>query len=757
MREIKNVRLRRCYSETQMPRGSTEKKQRAAPEADDPRARAIAQGLDHDPFGHLGMHAQDGTLIVRAFLPAARAVKVIDCASGAVVGSCTRVGREGVFSARIEGRREAFPYRLRVTTDAGTSDIEDPYRFPPLLSAFDRHLLAEGTHFELYRRLGAHPATIDGVAGVNFAVWAPNAARVSVVGPFNGWDGRLHPMRCHYDAGVWEIFLPGVERGALYKFEIKPKEGPPFLKADPLAFRTERPPQTASIVEGLTGTAQPSFRARINGRDAPISIYEVHLGSWRRRTAEGNRYLTYAELADELIPYVKDLGFTHIELLPVTEHPFDGSWGYQPLSLFAPTARHGTPEEFRRFVDRCHAAGLGIILDWVPAHFPDDPHGLATFDGTHLYEHADTRRGRHKDWGSLIYNYGRREVANFLIASALFWFDEFNIDGLRVDAVASMLYLDYSRGPGEWEPNALGGRENLEAIEFLRRLNATVLTRHPGAMMIAEESTAWPMVTRPPAVGGLGFSYKWNLGWMNDTLRYFAREPVHRKFHQDDLTFGLLYAFHENFVLPLSHDEVVHGKRALVQKIPGDEWQRFATLRAYYAYMFTHPGKKLLFMGSEFAPPDEWNHDRELDWSLLKLPLHAGVQTLIRDLNALYRREAALHERDCEGEGFSWIDCHDQESSVVSFLRRGKLPEDIVVTACNFTPVVRERYLVGVPKPGYYRELLNTDSAYYGGSDVGNGGGVAAQPVAAHGFDHSLRLTLPPLATIVLKPAGSQT
>ena len=450
-----------------MPRGSTEAKRRAAPESDDPRARAIAQGVDDDPFGYLGMHVQDGALIVRAFLPAARAVKVIDCTSGAVVGSCVRTGKDGVFSARIDGRREPFPYRLRVTTDAGTSDIEDPYRFPPLLTAFDLHLLAEGTHFELHRRLGAHPATIDGVAGVNFAVWAPNAARISVVGPFNGWDGRLNPMRCHYDAGVWEIFLPGVERGALYKFEIKPKEGPPFLKADPLAFRTERPPQTASIVEGLTGRAQPSFCARINGRDAPISIYEVHLGSWRRRTGEGNRYLTYAELADELIPYVKDLGFTHIELLPVTEHPFDGSWGYQPLSLFAPTARHGTPEEFRRFVDRCHAAGLGIILDWVPAHFPDDPHGLALFDGTHLYDHADPRRGYHPHWHSRIFNYDRPEVRAFLINSALFWIDQYHIDGLRVDAVASMLYLDYGRNPGEWIPNEFGGNENLGAIAFL--------------------------------------------------------------------------------------------------------------------------------------------------------------------------------------------------------------------------------------------------------------------------------------------------
>lgn len=719
----------------------------------DPQARVIVAAEHHDPFGFLGMHTDGEALVVRVFLPEAKVVKLIDCRSGAIVATCARVNGAGLFAACLDGQRARFPYRFRVTTNAGTQDVEDPYRFPPALGDVDLHLIAEGTHFELYRRLGAHPATIDGVAGVAFAVWAPNAVRVSVVGPFNNWDGRRHPMRCHYGAGVWEIFLPGVERGALYKFEIKPKEGPPFLKADPLAFRAERPPQTASIVEGLTGRGQSPARGGINRRDAPISIYEVHLGSWRRRTDEGNRYLTYKELADELIPYVKELGFTHIELLPITEHPFDGSWGYQPLSLFAPTARHGVPEEFRDFVDRCHAAGLGVILDWVPAHFPDDPHGLAEFDGTHLYEHADTRRGRHKDWGSLIYNYGRHEVANFLIASALFWFDEFNIDGLRVDAVASMLYLDYSREAGEWEPNVLGGRENLEAIEFIRRLNATVLTRFPGAIMIAEESTAWPMVTRPAAVGGLGFSYKWNLGWMNDTLRYIAREPVHRKFHQDDLTFGLLYAFHENFVLPLSHDEVVHGKRALVQKVPGDDWQRFATLRAYYAYMFAHPGKKLLFMGLEFAQLEEWDHDRELRWPLLERPLHAGVQALVRDLNALYRREAALHSRDCQSDGFAWIDCHDQEASVLSFLRRGRSRDDIVVTVCNFTPVVREQYLVGVPSAGAYRELLNTDSAYYGGSDVGNGGVVVAQARPAHGFDHSLRLTLPPLATIVLAPA----
>ena len=716
---------------------------------------------DHDPFGYFGMHRVDGAIVVRAFAPDATAVDVVESRTGHIAGAALRAHPEGLFVATLPQRIEKFPYRLRMTCAGGHLEIEDPYRFPPLLGDLDLHLISEGSHFELYRKLGAHPVVVDGISGVNFAVWAPNAARVSVVGPFNNWDGRRHPMRCHYGSGVWEIFLPGLERGALYKFEIKPNgEGVAFLKSDPLAFRTERRPHTASIVEGLTqdplNEPWTTQRTRINRRDAPISIYEVHLGSWRRRAEQGDRFLTYDELADELIPYAREMGFTHLQLLPIMEHPFDGSWGYQPLGLFAPTARHGLPHEFRRFVDRCHEAGLGVILDWVPAHFPDDPHGLARFDGTHLYEHADTRLGRHKDWDSLIYNFGRQEVANFLIASALFWFDQFGIDGLRVDAVASMLYRDYSRDPGDWVPNALGGRENLEAIEFLRRLNHSVLTRFPGAIMIAEESTAWPMVTRPPDLGGLGFSYKWNMGWMNDTLRYLGHESVHRKYHQDDLTFGLLYAFQENFILPLSHDEVVHGKGALIHKIPGDEWQRFATLRAYFAFMFAHPGEKLLFMGDEFAQSAEWNHDAALDWSQPERPFHRGVQALVRDLNHSYRANAPMHELDCESGGFAWIDCHDSDASVLAFVRRARRNEDFILAVCNFTPVVREQYRIGVPAPGTYRELLNTDSEFYGGGNVGNSGTLTTDSQPAHGFAQSLRLTLPPLATLLLSSADLQ-
>jgi len=715
---------------------------------------AIVHAAHHDPFGYLGMHRDDDGLIVRAFLPSAHAVAVVHAASGADVAKFERIHRDGLFAARVKGA-STFPYRLRVETGSGAELIDDPYRFPPVLGPLDLHLIAEGNHFELYRKLGAHEVTIEGVAGVVFAVWAPNARRVSVVGPFNEWDGRRHPLRCHYGAGIWEIFLPGLGAGTLYKFEIKAPSGEVLpLKADPVALRAEHPPSTASIVDRLaSGPPDPAWaerRARKNARDAAMSVFEVHLGSWRR-SAEG-RVLTYAELGRELIPYVKDMGFTHVELMPVMEYPFDGSWGYQPLGLFAPTSRHGTPEEFRSFVRACHDADIAVILDWVPAHFPEDAHGLAFFDGTHLYEHADERLGRHQDWGSLIYNLGRPEVANFLIANALYWFDQFDVDGLRVDAVASMLYRDYSRAAGEWLPNKYGGRENLEAIEFLRRLNHAVLTRFPGAIMVAEESTAWPMVTRPPDIGGLGFSYKWNLGWMNDTLRYMARDGVHRKFHQNELTFGLLYAFHENFILPLSHDEVVHGKGSILAKMSGDSWQKFANLRAYYAFMFTQPGKKNLFMGDEFAQGAEWMHDRALDWHLLDFAEHRGVQSLVRALNRLYRTRPELHERDCEGDGFAWIDCSDANASVLSYLRRGRDPETFVVVVCNFTAVPRSSYRVGVPAAGLYREVLNTDSAYYGGSNVGNLGALATDEIAAHGYGHSLSLTLPPLATLVLAP-----
>ena len=723
--------------------------------ADEARAiEAVLRADCHDPFSILGMHKDGNALSVRAFLPHAREVALIDARTGEEAAKFARVHGDGFFVARIS-REAPFPYRLRVATEQGSEVIDDPYRFPPFLSALDLYLFGEGNHFELYRKLGAHEAEAEGVAGVAFAVWAPNARRVSVVGPFNGWDGRRHAMRCHYGTGVWEIFLPGLKAGAIYKFEVRGPEGEILpLKSDPFAFQAECPPATASIVAPRPYVARDEAwaarRAAHNAREAPLSIYEAHLGAWRR--GKDGAPLGYRRLADELVPYVAEMGFTHVELMPVMEHPFDGSWGYQTTGLFAPTSRFGTPEEFALLVDAFHKAGVGVLLDWVPGHFPDDPHGLANFDGTALYEHADERLGRHRDWGSLIYNLGRREVANFLIANALYWLDEFEADGLRVDAVASMLYRDYSRPEGEWLPNRYGGREDLDAIDFFRRLNHSVLTRFPGAIMIAEESTAWPMVTRPPESGGLGFSYKWNLGWMNDTLRYIGRDPIHRKFHQSDLTFGLLYAFQENFILPLGHDEVVHGKGSLLSRMPGDSWRKFANLRAYYAFMFTHPGKKLLFMGDEFAQGGEWSHERALEWHLLDRPQHRGVQRLVKDLNRLYRARPELHERDCEGDGFSWIDCSDQDSSVVSFARRGRDPAKFLLIVCNFTPVLRRNYRIGAPAPGRYREVLNTDSDYYGGSNAGNLGGLDAEPLPAHGHAQSLNLTLPPLSALVLEP-----
>ncbi|MBW7851880.1 MAG: 1,4-alpha-glucan branching protein GlgB [Rhodospirillales bacterium] len=724
--------------------------------AADSGAQAIVDGQHSDPFAYLGMHRSGGGLVVRTFQPGAATVHVIDTQDGSVVAELGMVRGEGLFAGRVE-RTQPFRYRLRIKWAEGAeTEIEDPYRFGPLLGEMDTHLFAEGTHLRIYEKLGAHPITVDGVQGVHFAVWAPNAQRVSVVGDFNYWDGRRHVMRRRYEAGLWEIFVPGLEPGALYKFEIVGPSGRPEpLKSDPFGFYAEPSPGTASIVFAFPDHPWRDGewmdrRAQAQDRHAPISIYEVHLGSWRR--GEGNRVRHYRELADELGAYAADMGFTHVELLPIHEHPFSGSWGYQPIGLFAPTSRYGTPEDFRYFVDRMHQCGIGVIIDWVAGHFPNDPHGLARFDGTALYEHADPRQGLHKDWDTLIYNYGRNEVANFLYSNALFWLDRYHIDGLRVDAVASMLYLDYSRQPGEWIPNRYGGNENLEAIDFLRRMNEVVYGEFPGAMTIAEESTAWPMVSRPVHLGGLGFGYKWNMGWMHDTLRYIGKEPVHRRYHHDDLTFGLLYAFQENFVLPLSHDEVVHGKRSIFGRMPGDRWQRFASLRAYYGFMFTHPGKKLLFMGAEFAQEAEWNHDASLDWHLLGDEMHQGVQRLVRDLNRLYRGAPALHQLDSEGTGFAWIDCCDRDNSVVSYLRKGTEPEDHVVVVCNFTPVVRESYRVGVPSACFYAEVLNTDSAFYGGSDVGNGGGLTADDLPWHGLPHSLNLRLPPLATLVFRP-----
>ena len=719
------------------------------------RAAAIVRGDDGDPFSFLGMHEACGHLVVRAFLPQASRVAVQRTSDGKCVGILDPCDEAGLFAGTVSGQ-ERYDYRLRATIDGDDVVFADPFSFGSLFGEVDLHLHAEGTHLRSFEKMGAHPVALNDVAGTNFAVWAPNARRVSVVGDFNSWDGRRHPMRFHPGAGIWEIFLPDVAEGALYKFEIKTHGGDILLKADPYAFEAEKSPRTASVVCGLarrsTAASPVAGRAPRADRHVPISIYEVHLGSWRRRPEEGNRNLTYGELADTLIPYAKEMGFTHLELMPISEYPFDGSWGYQPTGLFAPTSRYGAPAEFREFLDRCHTAGLGVILDWVAGHFPNDPHGLARFDGTHLYAHADPREGRHPDWDTLIYNFGRREVRNYLLSNALFWVGEYGVDGLRVDAVASMLYRNYSRRDGEWVPNIHGGVENLEAIDFLRSMNELVYQTHPQAVTIAEESTAWPMVSRPTYLGGLGFSYKWNMGWMHDTLDYIGKDPIYRKYNHDKLTFGLLYAFAENFILPLSHDEVVHGKGSLLGKMPGNRWQKFANLRAYLAFMYTQPGKKLLFMGGEFAQTAEWNHDQGLQWHLTKDPAHAGVQKLVRDLNCLYRETAALHERDCEPEGFSWIDCSDAESSVVAYLRRAANADDFVVVVCNFTPVVRYGYRVGVPRKVRYQECFNTDSAHYGGTNVGNLGAIEAQDVEAHGFACSLPLTLPPLAVVVLRP-----
>ena len=621
-----------------------------------------------------------------------------------------------------------------------------------MLGPIDDWLIGEGTHENLYDRLGAHCIEHEGVRGVHFAVWAPNARRVSLVGDCNQWNGGNHALRKRGETGVWELFIPGLREGALYKYEVLGADGALLpLKADPVGFGAELRPSNASMVRDTSAFAWSdgewmSRRARGDPRRTPMAIYEVHLGSWRR--GESNRWLTYDELADTLVPYVVAMGFTHIELMPVNEHPLDESWGYQPIGLFAPTCRYGEPAAFARFVDACHRVGVGVILDWVPAHFPVDAHGLARFDGTALYEHADPRQGFHPDWNTAIFNFGRREVANYLIASALFWLDRYHIDGLRVDAVASMLYLDYSRKAGEWAPNRYGGNENLEAVAFLRKLNETVYARHPGAITIAEESTAWPAVSQPTFAGGLGFGFKWNMGWMHDTLEYLRISAVHRRWHHDRMTFGLMYAFTENFILPLSHDEVVHGKGSLLARMPGDAWQQFATLRAYYAFMWAHPGKKLLFMGQEFAQGREWDFAAALEWSLLDVDWHRNVQTLVRDCNNAYRTYRALHERDCEADGFRWITVDDSASSVFAWLRFGGEGASPIAAVCNFTPVPREDYVLGLPLPGRWREILNTDAAVYGGSDRGNAGGVDASAVEHRGYPCSARITVPPLAAI---------
>jgi 1,4-alpha-glucan branching enzyme len=625
-----------------------------------------------------------------------------------------------------------------------------------MLTDYDLHLLAEGRHWRSYEKLGAHRIELDGVRGVRFAVWAPNATAVSVVGDFNGWDGSGHGLRLRMPGGIWELFVPGLDVGTLYKFRVTGAEGTSD-RSDPYGFAGELPPRTASIVTDLGNHRwqdQEWMRARAS-RDPlamPVSIYEVHLGSWRRPGSAPDRWLTYADLERELVPYVVEQGFTHVEFLPPAEHPLSASWGYQVIGMFAATSRFGTPAGLMSLIDALHRAGVGVIIDWVPAHFPKDGHGLRRFDGTALYEHEDPRKGEHPDWGTLIFNYGRHEVANYLVSNALFWLDHYHVDGLRVDAVASMLYLDYSRRDGEWEPNRYGGRENLEAIDLLKTFNVEVHRHHPGVLTIAEESTAWPAVSRPTYCGGLGFSLKWNMGWMNDTLRYMRHDPVHRKYHHDELTFSLIYAFHENFVLPFSHDEVVHGKGSMIGQMPGDAWQKFANLRLLYAYMWCHPGKKLLFMGNEFGQWSEWNHDTSLDWHLLQWPEHQGLSRAVADLNRLLRTEPALHELDFDGRGFQWIDCHDWSGSILAFVRRAADPADFLVVACNFTPVPRQGYRLGVPQAGHYDEIFNGDSAWYGGSNLGNGGGLTTLPEPSHGQPQSLELTLPPLAAVVLKP-----
>ena len=712
---------------------------------------------DHsDPFGVLGLHSVNGTQVVRAFRPDAKTLAVVDRADPKTKFVAQRIADEGVFEAIINGRPDRFDYVLEVTNWAGdTIQVADPYSFGPLLGELDMHLYCEGTHYEIYRKLGAHLMEVNGHAGVLFSVWAPNAQRASVVGDFNGWDGRLHPTRKRVEAGIWEIFIPGVGEEAHYKFELRNCFGQIVLKGDPFAFYCQHGLQTASLVFNLDRFTwsdrewMESRRTR-EWHKEPVSVYEVHLGSWARVPEENNRYLSYREFSDRLIKYVLEMGYTHIELMPIAEHPFDGSWGYQVTGYYSPTSRYGNPDEFREFVDRCHQAGIGVILDWVPGHFPKDAYGLAQFDGTHLYEHADPRQGEHQDWGTLIFNYGRSEVRNFLIGNALFWLDEYHIDGLRVDAVASMLYLDYSRAPGAWVPNVHGGRENLEAIYFLKRFNEVSYERFPGIMTIAEESTAWPGVSRPTFLGGLGFGFKWNMGWMHDFLVYMSREPVHRKYHQGDITFSLLYAFQEHFILVLSHDEVVHGKGSLINKMPGDAWQKFANLRMFYAWMYSYPGKKLVFMGGEFGQWQEWNHDRSLDWHLLQFPMHAGLRRLVQHLNFLYRNEPALWQLDDSYEGFEWIDFHDAESSIVAYFRKAHDGPTLIFVV-NATPVPRHSYRLGAVGEGWYEEILNTDAETYGGSNVGNYGGVHADAIPWQGQSHSISINLPPLGVVAFK------
>ena len=722
--------------------------------------RVNADGLVNrslsDPHGLLGAHPADGGVVVRAWRPGAERVTVLP--QGAEL-EC--VHPAGLFEGELAGEELPLRYEVEATyPDGNTHTVADPYAFTPTIGELDLHLAGEGRHEELYCRLGAHVTEHEGVTGTAFAVWAPAARAVYLVGDFNYWDGRAHPMRALGASGIWELFVPGVGDGAHYKYEIVTGDGEVRSKADPLAFASEVPPKTASVVhesrhewadaEWLESRRQTAYL------DQPVSIYEVHLGSWRLNPAEGNRSLTYLELADELSAYARDMGFTHIELLPVMAHPFAGSWGYQVSGYYAPTPRFGSPDDFREFVDRLHQNGLGVILDWVPAHFPRDDWALARFDGTALYEHADPRRGAHPDWGTLVFNFGRHEVRNFLLANALFWLREYHADGIRVDAVASMLYLDYSRKEGEWVPNEHGGREDLDAVQFLKELNEVLHGREPGVISAAEESTAWPGVSRPTYLGGLGFGFKWNMGWMHDTLEYFQKDPAYRRWHHHELTFSLVYAFTENFILPLSHDEVVHGKGTLLSKMPGDRWQKFANLRSLYAYMWAHPGKKLLFMGQEFAQEQEWSEERSLDWHLLESHEHAGIQSFVRDLNHSYRREPALWEADFDHTAFWWIEANAAEDNVLVFGRRDNAGDRLIVFAANFSPVPRHGYRIGLPRAGRWNEVLNSDADVYGGGGVGNLGGVDAEPLGWHNQPYSADITLPPLGVVWLTPDGQE-
>jgi 1,4-alpha-glucan branching enzyme len=726
------------------------------------QVRRIVHCDHHDPFEVLGPHLVDGPqgrqLAIRVFEPGAHELHVVDLSDPTNRRAMQQIHEPSFFEYVFDDGRETCTYELHAVYDSGHERTwRDPYAHGGWLTEDDLWLFGQGQHFDVYEKLGAHPRTVGGVAGIHFAVWAPNARKVSVIGNFNFWDGRRHQMHLVGSSGIWEIFIPQVEEGEIYKYEIKTRDGHLYEKADPYAFAAELRPRTGSVVADLTrhqwrDEAWLARRAATDILNQPVSIYEVHLGSWMRDPDQPERFLTYRELAAKLVAHVEKLGATHIELLPVAEHPLDISWGYQVLGYFAPTARYGTPEEFMEFVDEMHRHGIGVLMDWVPAHFPRDNHGLSYFDGTFLYEHEDVRMREHKDWGTLIFNYGRNEVRSFLIANAVFWFDKYHLDGLRVDAVASMLYRDYSRQPGEWVPNRDGGRENYEAIDFLKKMNETVFSRYPGVMMVAEESTAWPGVSRPTSNGGLGFNFKWNMGWMNDFLLYMSKDPIHRKHHQDLITFALLYAFHENFILVLSHDEVTHLKHALLDKMPGDMWQKFANLRSLLAFMFGHPGKKLLFMGTEIAPWNEWNCSQSLDWHLLEHEPHQKMTRFLSEMNHLYRSHRALWEQDNGWEGFEWIDFNDRENSVISFIRWAKNREECVVFVCNFTPVPRPGYRVGMPMPGRYRKIMDTDSSAYWGSDCYKETAYESDDTPWHGKAASISLDLPPLATILLVP-----